>query len=92
MIHTNTPDGYANWLRDFCDTNGMPASHVLRELEARIRTPERIACELSETRKALTNLVDCIENDGLTHSDRCDCDWCNAYRTAAKLVNRTEST
>lgn len=91
MIHTNTPDHYANWLRDFCDTNGMPASHVLRELEARIRTPERIACELAETRKALTNLVDCIENDGLTHSDQCFCEFCECVSTAKKLVNRKES-
>lgn len=40
---------------------------------------------------ALRNLVDALETDGTLHSERCDCDFCQAYKVAERLVNRKES-
>jgi hypothetical protein len=72
-------------------TSGDWSIHDVSKLadQEREKTAAIIARDI-ELEHALDSLVETIETEGLTHSERCDCEFCGAYRKAKRLVGRVD--
>lgn len=75
------------------NSDGSHVANMIGQLDDRELANARLMAAAPELlkqrdhyRKLLADLVEAIENEGLGHSDRCDCQFCQDYRAAKEAV------
>lgn len=47
--------------------------------------------QVRDLHRALSDLLLVLDTEGMLHSERCSCDFCEYYRAAEKLVDEIDS-